>query len=136
MLNIQVDMGKLHCGMQTQQWNKGIVKNVTQNRASQSCNNIPLWSLDFFIFNVMTQSLLKMNKDRYLTNKYSYIADFTDLDAVYGSDDGLKRKKGKTFFDLSWKMIEPTNYETDYRLLIWTYDEPNSHPSGKANFMV
>ena len=26
-------MGKLHCGMQTQQWNNGIVKNVTQNLA-------------------------------------------------------------------------------------------------------
>ena len=42
-LNVRVDMGKLRCGMQTQQWNDGIVKNVTQNRASQSCNNIPLW---------------------------------------------------------------------------------------------
>ena len=30
MLNVHVDMGKLHCGMQTQQWNNGIVKNVTQ----------------------------------------------------------------------------------------------------------
>ena len=30
MLNVRVDMGKLHCGMQTQQWNNGIVKNVTQ----------------------------------------------------------------------------------------------------------
>ena len=26
MLNVRVDMGKLHCGMQTQQWNNGIVK--------------------------------------------------------------------------------------------------------------
>ena len=88
--------------MQTQQWNNGIVKNVMQNRASQRCNNIPLWP--------------KMYKDRYLTYKYSYRADFTDLDAVYGSDDGLKRKFtyiGKIFFDLSWKMLEPTNYETD-----------------------
>ena len=60
-----------------------------------------------------------MYKDTYLTNEYSYRADCTDLDAVYGSDDGLKRKfTGKTFFDLSWKMLEPTNYETDYRLLI------------------
>ena len=33
----------------------------------------------------------KMYKDGYLTNKYSYMADFADLDAVYGSDDGLKR---------------------------------------------
>ena len=33
MLNVRVDMGKLHCGMQTQQWNNGIVKNVTQNLA-------------------------------------------------------------------------------------------------------
>ena len=56
-----------------------------------------------------------MYKDRYLTNEYSYRADFKDLDAVYGSDDELKRK-GKTIFDLSWKMLEPTNYETDYRL--------------------
>ena len=53
-------------------------------------------SLSFF--NVLTQSfsvlkiLTKMYKDRYLTNEYSYRADFTDLDAVYGSDDGLKRK--------------------------------------------
>ena len=50
------------------------------------------------IFNVLTQSfsvlnfLPKMYKDRYLTNEYSYRADFTDLDAVYGSDDGLERK--------------------------------------------
>ena len=50
------------------------------------------------IFNVLTQSfsvlkvLLKMYKDRYLTNEYSYRADFTDLDTVDGSDDGLKRK--------------------------------------------
>ena len=50
MLNVPVDMGKLHCGMQTQQWNNGIVKNATQNRASQRCNNIPLWSLCFFIY--------------------------------------------------------------------------------------
>ena len=28
-----------------------------------------------------------MYKDRYLTNEYSYSADFKDLDAVYGSDD-------------------------------------------------
>ena len=49
-------MGKLHCGMQTQQWNNGIVKNVTQNRASQRCNNIPLRALCLSIFNVLTQS--------------------------------------------------------------------------------
>ena len=36
--------------------------------------------------------LPKIKKDRHLTNEYSYRADFTDLDAVYGSDDGLKRK--------------------------------------------
>ena len=35
MLYVRVDMGKPHCGMQTQQWNNGIVKNVTQNHASQ-----------------------------------------------------------------------------------------------------
>ena len=35
MLNVRVDIGKLYCGMQTQQWNNGIVKNVTQNHASQ-----------------------------------------------------------------------------------------------------
>ena len=50
MLNVCVDMGKLHCGMQTQQWNNGIVKNVMQKCASQRCNNIPLWSLCFFIY--------------------------------------------------------------------------------------
>ena len=33
-----------------------------------------------------------MYKDTYLTNEKSYRADFTDLDAVYGSDDRLKRK--------------------------------------------
>ena len=33
-----------------------------------------------------------MYKDRYLTNEYSYRADFTDVDAVDGSDDGLERK--------------------------------------------
>ena len=57
MLNVRVDMGKLHCGMQTQQWNNGIVKNVMQNRASQRCNNTPLLALCFLsIFNVLTQS--------------------------------------------------------------------------------
>ena len=50
MLCVRVDMGKLHCGMQTQQWNNGIVKNVMQNRASQRCNNIPLSALCFFIY--------------------------------------------------------------------------------------
>ena len=50
MLNVRVGIGKLHCGMQTQQWNNGIVKNVTQNCASQRCNNIPLWALCFFIY--------------------------------------------------------------------------------------
>ena len=30
MLNVRVDMGKLHCGMQTKQWNNGIVKNVSK----------------------------------------------------------------------------------------------------------
>ena len=50
MLNVRVDMGKLRCGIQTQQWNNGIVKNVTQNRASQRCNNIPLCALCFFIY--------------------------------------------------------------------------------------
>ena len=51
------------------------------------------------IFNVLTQSfnfsvkfLPKLYKDRYLTNEYSYRDDFTDLDAVYCSDHGLKRK--------------------------------------------
>ena len=45
------------------------------------------------IFNLLTQSFsVKMYKDRYLTNEYSYRADFTDLDAGYGSNDGLKRK--------------------------------------------
>ena len=33
MLNVRVDMGKLHCVMQMQQWNNGIIKNVTQNFA-------------------------------------------------------------------------------------------------------
>ena len=54
----------------------------------------------YLFINVLTQSfsMLKVfaeneKKDRYLTNKYdSYRADFTDLDIVYGSDDGLKRK--------------------------------------------
>ena len=55
MLNVRVDMGKLQCGMETQQWNNGIVKNVTQNRASQRSNNIPL-CVSLSIFNVLTQS--------------------------------------------------------------------------------
>ena len=55
-------------------------------------------SLSIFIVLTESFSLLKIfaemynYKDRYLTNEYSYRADFTDLDAVYGSDDGLKRK--------------------------------------------
>ena len=59
MLNVRVDMGKLHCGMQTQQWNDGIVKNITQNHASQICNNSLLHCghcVCLFIFNVLTQS--------------------------------------------------------------------------------
>ena len=54
--------------------------------------------VSLLIFNVLTQSfsVLKVfaenEKDRYLTNKYSCRADFTDLDAVHGSDDGLKRR--------------------------------------------
>ena len=49
------------------------------------------------IFNILTQSfsVLKVfteNVRRYLTNEYSYRADLKDLEAVYGSDDGLKRK--------------------------------------------
>ena len=49
------------------------------------------------IFKVLTQSfsVLKVSDKKikiYLTNEYSYRADFTDLDAVYGSDDVLKRK--------------------------------------------
>ena len=50
MLNVRVYKEKLHCGMQTQQWNNGIVKNIMQNCASQSCNNIPLCALCFFIY--------------------------------------------------------------------------------------
>ena len=50
MLNVRVDMEKLHCGMQTQQWNNGIVKNVMQNSASQRCNNISLCALCLFIY--------------------------------------------------------------------------------------
>ena len=53
-----------------------------------------------------------------MTNEYSYRADFTDLEAVYGNDDGLERKltQVKYFVDLSGKLLEPTNYETDYSL--------------------
>ena len=36
--------------------------------------------------------LRKILRERYLTNEYSYRADFTDLDTVYGSDERLKRK--------------------------------------------
>ena len=46
MLNVRVDMGKVHCGMQTQQWNNGLVKNVTHN-----AHCVPL-----SISNVLTQS--------------------------------------------------------------------------------
>ena len=31
MLNVRVDMGKLHCGIQMQQWNNGIVKVLCKN---------------------------------------------------------------------------------------------------------
>ena len=41
---------KFHCTYtHTLYHNNGIVKNVTQHSASQRCNNIPLWSLCFFI---------------------------------------------------------------------------------------
>ena len=36
--------------------------------------------------------LPKMYQDRYLTNECSYRTDFTDFDAVYGSDDGRGKK--------------------------------------------
>ena len=56
MLNVRVDMGKFHCGMQTQQWNNGMVQNVTQNRHKDAtifhCGHCV--SLSFF--NVLTQS--------------------------------------------------------------------------------
>ena len=34
-----------------------------------------------------------MYKDIYLTNEYSNRADFTDLDAVYGSDDAYRLER-------------------------------------------
>ena len=43
-------MSVLAWAMQMQQWNNGIVKNVTQNRASQRCHNIPLWAFNMIVF--------------------------------------------------------------------------------------
>ena len=98
MLNVRVDMGKLQCGIQMQQWNNGIVKmlrKTVRHKDATIFHYVHCVSLS--ILNVLTQSfsVLKVfaeKKDRYLTNEYSYRADFTDLDAIYGSDDGLKRK--------------------------------------------
>ena len=50
MLNVRVDMGKLHCGMQTQQWNNGIVKN--KDATIFHCGHC----VSLSIFNVLTQS--------------------------------------------------------------------------------
>ena len=69
--------------------NNGIMV-LLKTLLSQRCNNIPLWALCFFIYFECVDTVIF--KDRYLTNEYSYRADFTDLAAVYGSDDGLKRK--------------------------------------------
>ena len=80
--------------------NNGIVKNVTQNRASQSCNNIPLCALCFFnyfymltqTFSVLKSFCRKCKKIDILQTNAARVLIFSDLDAVYGSDDGLKRK--------------------------------------------
>ena len=77
-------MGKVHCGMQTQQWNNGIVKNVTQT--------MPHRHKDATIFHYVHCVSLSIFKDGYLTSEHIYMVDFTDLDAVYGSDNGLKMK--------------------------------------------
>ena len=57
MINVNVDMGKLHCGMQTQQWNNGMVKNITQtvrNKDATIFHYVHCVSLS--ISNVLTQS--------------------------------------------------------------------------------
>ena len=80
--------------------NNGIVKSVTQNCASQRCNNIPLCALCFFdYFYMLTQSFSVLKSfcrkckkiDIWQTNTARGLI-FSDLDAVYGSDDGLKKK--------------------------------------------
>ena len=58
MLNVCVDMGKLHCGMQTQQWKNGIVlktlrKTVRHNDATLFHY---LHCVFLSIFNVLIQS--------------------------------------------------------------------------------
>ena len=54
MLNVLVDMGKLHCGMQTLQQNNGIVKNDTRQKVATILYYVHCVSLS--IFNVLTQS--------------------------------------------------------------------------------
>ena len=56
MLNVRVDMGKLHCGMQTQQWNNGIVKNVMQTLCTKMQQYSIMCIVFLSIFNVLTQS--------------------------------------------------------------------------------
>ena len=92
-------MGKLHCGMQTQQWImvlfKTLRKTTRHNDATifhyAHCVSLSIFNVLTVIFSVES-FCRKFKKIRHLTNEYSYRADFTDLDAVYGSDDGLKTK--------------------------------------------
>ena len=58
MLNVRVDMEKLHCGMQTQQWNNGIVKKTLRKTMRHNDATIFHYALcvSLSIFNVLTQS--------------------------------------------------------------------------------
>ena len=58
MLNVRVDMGKLRCGMQTQQWNDGIVKTLRKTVRHKDttifhCGHC----VSLSIFNLLTQSI-------------------------------------------------------------------------------
>ena len=57
MLNVRVDMGKLHRGMQTKQWNNGIVKTLRKTVRHKDATLFHCGHcVSLSIFNVLTQS--------------------------------------------------------------------------------
>ena len=99
-MSVLTMMGKLQCGMQTQQWNnKRYAKPHVTMMQQYSIMRIILYDLS--IFNVLTQSFSVLTVESFCrkfkkiniwqTNTATELI-YTDLETVYGSDDGLKRK--------------------------------------------
>ena len=69
-------MGKLQCGMQStqsQQWNNGIVKRVTQNRMSQRQTIFHyVHCVSLSIFNMLTQSFSVLKVSAENVKRYTF----------------------------------------------------------------